>query len=88
MEDKALHEFLEGYLEQNIQSQKEEIVTLEAAVPVPSVSFSFDSLKPGELEVGCIGGGYDLKYLSRPKTRLEGVSVEEKSNPEYRAYDR
>ncbi len=35
IEGEALYEFLEEYLEQDVQSQKEEIVTLEAAVPVP-----------------------------------------------------
>ncbi|MBR9983915.1 MAG: hypothetical protein MUP48_01985 [Wolbachia endosymbiont of Homalodisca vitripennis] len=62
-------------------------MVVEAAVPVPSVSFSFDSLKPGELEAGCIGGGYDLKYLAHPKTRFEGPSEVEKLHPEYKEYD-
>ncbi|WP_264331042.1 hypothetical protein [Wolbachia endosymbiont (group B) of Erebia ligea] len=80
MEGKALHEFLEGYLEQDAQSQKKEcIITLN-----PS-SHLLNSLKPGELQAGCIGGAYD-HYL--PRTMLEGPSAEEKSNPEYRSYDR
>ncbi|AZU37089.1 hypothetical protein BBB02_00260 [Wolbachia endosymbiont of Bemisia tabaci] len=85
IEGEALYEFLGRDLEQDVQSQKEEIVTLEAAVPVSLISFSFDSLKPGELEARCIGGAYD-HYL--PRTRLEGPSAEEKLHLDYRKWDR
>lgn len=74
-----MYEFLERDLEQDTQSQKKEcVITLN-----PS-SHLLNSLKPGELQAGCIGGAYD-HYL--PTTRLEGTSAEEISNPEYRSYD-
>jgi len=76
----ALYELLERDLEQDTQSQKKEcVITLN-----PS-SHLLNSLKPGELQAGCIGGAYD-HYL--PRTRLEGPFEAEKLHPEYRSYDR